>query len=482
MASLTDPGRRRLLAAGAAWLAAPKLALAARPMPRPDPRPEGLAAIFAASGLGPLTGAMLADAATGEILDQHRPDVGAPPASVAKIVTALYALESLGPGYRFATRLLGRGPLEAGVLRGDLVLAGGGDPLLDTDALGALAQALGAEGLTRVDGRFLVTTGALPAVARIAPGQPDDAGYNPPVSGLNLNFNRVFLAWSPGAAGPSLRFTAPGETFDAPVASVTGELVARGPARLSVHGGREVWSLPRGGVAATGSMWLPVRAPAAYAGEVFRALARQQGIALPPAEVRTAAPGAVLALRHGPPLDTLLRDMLKYSTNLTAEAVGLRASQGRGLSPEGLAPSAAAMTAWARERFGLAASGFVNHSGLSDRNRTTAADMTALLLQAQDGLPALLKPRPLLTADRQPLASDAALVAKTGTMDFISGLAGYLDTPRRRLAFAIFAANPARRAAIRPSDRDDPPGAASWAARARAQEQALLRRWVAAYA
>jgi D-alanyl-D-alanine carboxypeptidase/D-alanyl-D-alanine-endopeptidase (penicillin-binding protein 4) len=77
-------------------------------------------------------------------------------------------------------------------------------------------------------------------------------------------------------------------------------------------------------------------------------------------------------------------------------------------------------------------------------------------------------------------AGRVEVVSKTGTMDFISALAGYL-TGRRRLAFAIFAADPERRAGIRPEERAKPPGAAAWTARARAQEQALLRRWVAAY-
>ena len=72
------------------------------------------------------------------------------------------------------------------------------------------------------------------------------------------------------------------------------------------------------------------------------------------------------------------------------------------------------------------------------------------------------------------------VVSKTGTMDFVSALAGYM-TGRRRLAFAIFAADPAARARIRPEERANPPGAAAWAARARAQEQALLRRWAAVY-
>ena len=73
------------------------------------------------------------------------------------------------------------------------------------------------------------------------------------------------------------------------------------------------------------------------------------------------------------------------------------------------------------------------------------------------------------------------MVAKTGTLFFACGLAGYM-TGGRRLAFAIFAADPGLRAAIRPEERARPRGATAWARRARAQEQALLRRWAALYA
>jgi D-alanyl-D-alanine carboxypeptidase/D-alanyl-D-alanine-endopeptidase (penicillin-binding protein 4) len=175
--------------------------------------------------------------------------------------------------------------------------------------------------------------------------------------------------------------------------------------------------------------------------------------------------------------------MLRYSTNLTAECVGLRATQARGGAPADLAASGAAMTAWARGRYGLAATTLANHSGLSDASRLTARDMLAVLAGAADGpLPALLPERPILDAERKPVdAAGVRVVSKTGTLNFASGLAGYL-LGRRRLAFAIFAADPDRRARIPPDERDDPPGAAAWARRARGLEQALLRRWAGLYA
>jgi D-alanyl-D-alanine carboxypeptidase/D-alanyl-D-alanine-endopeptidase (penicillin-binding protein 4) len=345
-----------------------------------------------------------------------------------------------------------------------------------------MVGALRNRGATTVEGRLLVATGSLPAISEITGGQPVEAAYNPTISGMNLNFNRVFLAWGPGAEGPSLAFSAPGQRFEVPVNSVEAELTAGGLPQHRFEDGREIWRLPRSGLGGRGSEWLPVRAPGVYAGEVFRELAGAAGLALPEAEVVTEAPGTVLALRESDALEQMVRDMLRYSTNLTAEAVGLRAGQARGAAPESLAASGAEMTDWARARFGLGRAVFANHSGLSDVTRLTAAEQVSVLLQAGDGgLPGLLRPRPILDARGDPVeANGVEVVAKTGTMDFISALAGYM-TGRRRLAFAIVAADPERRANIRPDERAKPPGAAAWAARARAQQQALLRRWAVAY-
>ena len=203
-----------------------------------------------------------------------------PPASVAKIVTTLYALDALGPGFRFRTEIRAAGPVEGGVLKGDLVLAGGGDPVLDTDALGDMGGALRATGLGAVAGRFLVATGALPAVAEIDAGQPEDAPYNPTISGMNLNFNRVFLAWAPGKQGPDLALSAPGGRFEVPVSGIRAELVEEGLPRHRFDGADEVWSLPRPAFRGRGSAWLPVRAPGVNTGEVFRRLAADQGLSV----------------------------------------------------------------------------------------------------------------------------------------------------------------------------------------------------------
>src|SRR5690606_36801596 len=76
-----------------------------------------------------------------------------------------------------------------------LVLAGGGEPALDIVALAILtAETAQAVGDWRPL-RFAVWGGALPQVEEIAPGQAAHLAYNPSISGMILNYNRVYLGW-----------------------------------------------------------------------------------------------------------------------------------------------------------------------------------------------------------------------------------------------------------------------------------------------
>lgn len=462
---------------------------------RPERAPDGrlvpdAGALIEAAGLRGRVGYVVADAASGRVLEAHAPDHGRPPASVIKAVTALYGLEALGPGQRFVTRLLATGPIADGQLSGDLLLVGGGDPTLDTDDLAGLAQALRARGVTSVSGRFLVHGAALPAVARIDPEQPEHVGYNPSVSGLNLNYNRVHFRWRRSGGGHAVQMDAPGQRHNAPVSVARMEIANR---NLPVYtyadaGDGDRWTVARSALGGEGSRWLPVRHPELYAGDVFRGLARSAGVALPPPQRASGGPagGTVLAEAPSAPLAEVLRGMLRWSNNLTAEAVGLAATQARGQRPAGLAQSGAAMAAWAGQRHGVAGMRLVDHSGLGDAARVSPAQVTALLCApgVAGQLRPLLRALPLRDGAGRPQPDHPLRVAaKTGTLNYVSGLAGYVATPGgRELAFAIFAEDMAIRARIPRDQRERPRGARDWATRARRLQQQLLERWGALHA
>ncbi len=211
--------RRGVLGGLMAGAALPVWGESIRPMPRPMPSAMKEAAtsvndtrdLVAAAKLTGITGYIVADVATGRVLEQVNADAPVPPASVAKTVTALFALEKLGADLRFTTRVMAAGSVQGGRLSGDLVLAGGGDPTLDSDKLGDLVAALAATGLREVTGRFLAYAGALPSFDRITDEQPIQVGYDPGLSGLLLNFNRVNFEWTKG--GATTQMNARGERY-----------------------------------------------------------------------------------------------------------------------------------------------------------------------------------------------------------------------------------------------------------------------------
>lgn len=457
-----------------------------RPVPRGGrPRDEATSAdrLVAAAELGGTLGYVVADAATGAVLEERDAGAVLPPASVAKAVTALYALDRLGAGHRFVTRVLATGPVEGGLLRGDLILAGGGDPTLQTDQLGDLVARLAAGGLRGVTGRFLWWEGALPRIGRISGDQPDHVGYNATLSGLNLNFNRVHFEWKRAGGDWSVQMDARGERFLPPV-RMARMRVERREAPLFTYdrtGDREDWTVASAALGDGGSRWLPVRLPGVYVAEVFRTLAAAQGIDLPEGAEAPAAPqGTELARVESPPLPEVLREMLRFSTNITAEAVGLAGSGARDLSASG-----AAMSDWARATFGSGAD-FVDHSGLGGASRISAADMVAILARAHAqgwGLRPLLRDVGMKDDKGKVIEGHPVKVlAKSGTLNFVSGLAGHIVPPGgREMVFAIFSGDPARRAAIPVAEREDPPGAEGWTRRARRLQGQLIARWATLY-
>lgn len=472
-----------VLAAMPACANAPERSL--RPAVRPAAPVDG---IVARAGLGGNIAFAVLDMQTGAVLEEQSSATPLPPASVAKALTALYGLEHLGAAYQFRTRLLATGPVEAGVLRGDLVLAGGGDPTLETDMLAAMAVDLARSGVRQVGGRFLVWGGALPFVESIADDQSVQAGYNPSVSGLNLNFNRVHFDWQ--RSGNDYRVLMDARSGrHRPQVSMAQMQIANRASPLYTYrrtASRDEWTVARGALGNSGSRWLPVRHPELYAGEVFRSLAAAQGISMPPPDLSRAMPaGRELVTHLSRPLQDVLRDLLQFSTNISAEAVGLTASVARGGRPASLGASAAQMSDWAQARYGLSTARLVDHSGLGATSRISMLDLARVFRQAgADGrLRTILREHPFRDANNQIIAQPGLDVrAKTGTLYFVSALGGYMRAPGgREMAFAICSADLQRRARVAGGQVDRPEGTAAWAREARRMKQDLLYRWAQAY-
>ena len=94
----------------------------------------------------------------GNVAESNQADDGINPASVVKVATSLWALERLGPGFRYETRFFARGTIDAAkrVLHGDLVVQGSGDPDFHSENAFLVARALNELHVERVTGTLIV--------------------------------------------------------------------------------------------------------------------------------------------------------------------------------------------------------------------------------------------------------------------------------------------------------------------------------------
>lgn len=427
-------------------------------------------------------GVVVVDVSTGDVVEEILGNLEQPPASVAKAFTALYALDTLGVGHSFKTRIFADDLVKDGILDGNLILAGGGDPNLVTDELAMLARTLKETGLREVKGDFLVWDEALRNLDEIDSGQLDYIGYNPTITGLNLNYNRVHFEWKRNGNDFTTAMDARSENYRPEVTVSRVRLVDRDSPVFSYRDDGDVdrWTVARSALNNAGSRWLPVRHPALYAGEVFATFMRSHGVVLKAPKETSAAPqGDAIATYESAPLPEMMRAMLRYSTNITAEAAGLMATKARVGERYGLRASAAGMARWMRSRCGGVMPRFVDHSGLGDMSRVTPNDMVQMLTSpdVQATLEPIMRNIRLVDSNGDRIERGQARVrAKTGTLNFVSTLAGYVRTSEGRdLAFAIFASDLEARAVGKASGDEQPRGSVSWNRRARALQQDILQ-------
>lgn len=168
--------------------------------------PERLLQVVEASGLPldsfSLLAIELSDDGPLTRLSLH-PHVAKSPASTTKLVTAAVVLREIPIGTRFTTRVLADGPINGGVLHGNLILKGGGDPSFVSENLWLLVNRLRQIGLNRVTGDIIVDDSYFDSVL-IDPGRDtkrSEQAYDAPVSAMSFNWNSAQILIRPADIG-----------------------------------------------------------------------------------------------------------------------------------------------------------------------------------------------------------------------------------------------------------------------------------------
>jgi D-alanyl-D-alanine carboxypeptidase/D-alanyl-D-alanine-endopeptidase (penicillin-binding protein 4) len=187
------------------------LAFAASTAVHADELPAGIARVLEGHGIPAADVSMVVQSVdSGEVLLEHLPEIPRNPASVMKLVTTWVALELLGPAYRWSTDVYYLGALEGGKLDGDLALKGYGDPYLVLEEFWKLLRALRRTGLAEISGDLVLDDSYFDVVEQdpgAFDGQPYRT-YNVVPSALLVNFKAVYFQFLPDPASGSVRIIA----------------------------------------------------------------------------------------------------------------------------------------------------------------------------------------------------------------------------------------------------------------------------------
>lgn len=129
---------------------------------------DAVRAFLRESGVNPSrTAVLVTDLVTGDTLAAHNPSMPLIPASIMKSVTVGALLQSTGPDFEYHTCVYADGPMEKGVLRGNIVVVGSGDPSLGskvdptgTDVIAEVTDVLKRKGIKAVEGDIVVDQSA----------------------------------------------------------------------------------------------------------------------------------------------------------------------------------------------------------------------------------------------------------------------------------------------------------------------------------
>jgi D-alanyl-D-alanine carboxypeptidase/D-alanyl-D-alanine-endopeptidase (penicillin-binding protein 4) len=381
------------------------------------------------------------------------------PASNTKIFTSAAALSRLGSDYRWSTEVFVDAPPDKGVVKGNLTLRGKGDPTLLSERMWEMAAELWHLGLRQVKGDLILDDSFFDEVFE-GPGwdqEDTDRAYLAPISALASNWGSFAIYVSPGErAGQKARVEI--EPMS-PYFKIDNQVTT---------GGRGVRKIKTSGVASrdgyhvkvsghipldspTAAFWRKVGDPTRYTGETFKQILSQRGIKIT-GRVRRGMRSSAAKLfftSKSDGLDIVLKRLNKQSSNFVAEmlvkTLGAEIRGVPGTWPNGID----AIEDFLGQEVGIPRGSYVmrNGSGLNDVNRFSADQVVRVLAYMYSRLtvsPEYLSSLPIAAKDgtirfrMEDTPAAGRVRAKTGTLEDVSALSGYVESlGGRHYAFSL---------------------------------------------
>ena len=375
------------------------------------------------------------------------------PASVMKLVTALAGLELLGPAYRWKTEVYADGALADGVLAGNLVLKGYGDPKLNQESFWILLRSLRSRNIREIKGNLLLDRSYFGSVNG-DPGRFDGDAfrpYNVLPDALLVNFRSLRFSFyaepERGAVRIALDPHPPGVQIVNQLKLAQGGCpegrAFRDLLKPSFDPGEKRVVFSGQYPANCGEKELNVALLDAndHLAGLLRQFWQEMGGSWSGA-VREGSPGPgarLLYTHESAPLAEIVRDMNKFSNNVIARQLFLTIGAEIGGIPARTDTAARVIRQWVEAK-GVAAPELVleNGSGLSRIERASAATLASLLQAAwrSNVMPEFMASMPVAAVDgtmrrrlkNEGVAGNAHI--KTGLLSDARAMAGYVRDAR----------------------------------------------------
>ena len=369
------------------------------------------------------------------------------PASSIKTLTTLAALETLGPAFTWKTELYALGPVSNGVLQGDLLMKGGGDPFLVEEQLRNMLKALKRAGIEHITGDLILDGSYFDPNVEEAASIDNQNGrtYNTEPNAVLSNFQAVTFFFSPHPNGrdvvirtdpelPNLRITnrlrqvnracggyQRGVSFNISDADIS-EIIFEGQFPSSCaqfQMAREVLDAP------------------AYTFGLFMQLWRELGGTLGGGQITGTVPDGMepIVVWNSSPLSDVIKSINKFSNNLMTRHLLLTLGA-ETLGPPATVDKGIQAVKFYLEDHNLDSNRLVmsNGAGLSRDTRITPALLNGILRQAwaSPHMPEFAASLPINGMDgtmRQRLRGrdmSGRMHIKTGTLDEVSAIAGFV--------------------------------------------------------
>ena len=400
----------------------------------------------------------------------HNANTAFNPASVMKLVTTSAALDVLGSAYRWHTEIYTDGTLSNGVLNGNLIIKGYGDPSLNEAELRRLLVSAQQAGVREIHGNLILDKSYF--ASTVGNGGAFDSeiyrAYNAMPTALLVNLRATSFKFQALAdhAVVVQEVEVPEIKIINQLKLLPGDCVDwRNKLKYVVNSERNAASITFNGTYATdcGDKYLELSLfnDSQYTYFIFRKLWQELGGSFHGiVENQSTMPISAIKLisQESKPLADVLRDINKYSNNLMARQLLLTIAAEKSGLPATEALGEQAIKAWINSK-NMVFSELVieNGSGLSRKERISAQHLGDVLVSAYHSpvMPEFMSSLPVLGTDGtviKRLTDSPALGRahlKTGSIDGVSSIAGYVMDANNRRWVAVFLVNHAQAASAK---------------------------------